>query len=87
LKRLLVHAAGFNLSLILRKTLGVGKPRRLQGLCPRLVALLGAFYALLAALIADRGNSDSGSPQERHFVLPSEPNRPPFQRPSVFAAA
>jgi transposase len=31
LKRLLVHAAGFNLSLVLRKTLGVGKPRQLQG--------------------------------------------------------
>jgi transposase len=87
LKRLLVHAAGFNLSLILRKTLGVGKPRQLQGLCPRLVALLGACYALLAALIADRGNSDSGSPQRRNFVLPSEPTRPLFQRPSVFAAA
>jgi transposase len=87
LKRLLVHAVGFNLSLLLRKTLGVGKPRRLQGLCPRLVALLGACYALLAALIADRGNSDSGLPQRRNFVLPSEPARPSFQRPSVFAAA
>jgi transposase len=31
LKRLLVHGAGFNLSLILRKAIGVGKPRRLQG--------------------------------------------------------
>lgn len=87
LKRLLVHAAGFNLSLILRKRLGVGKPRRLQGLCPRLAALLGACYALLAALIADRGHSDSSSPPERNFVLPSEPTRPLFQRPSVFAAA
>jgi transposase len=32
LKRLLIHAAAFNLSLILRETLGVGKPRQLQGL-------------------------------------------------------
>jgi transposase len=31
LKRLLVHASGFNLALILRKLIGVGKPRRLQG--------------------------------------------------------
>ena len=31
LKRLLVHAGGFNLALILRKLIGVGKPRRLQG--------------------------------------------------------
>ena len=36
LKRLLVHGAGFNLSLILRKIMGVGKPRRLQGLCLQL---------------------------------------------------
>jgi len=32
LKRLLVHGAAFNLSLILRQSIGVGKPRRLQGL-------------------------------------------------------
>ena len=31
LKRLLVHGAAFNLSLILRNVLGVGKPRRLPG--------------------------------------------------------
>lgn len=31
LKRLLVHAAGFNLALILRKLVGVGKPRQLHG--------------------------------------------------------
>lgn len=31
LKRLLVHAGGFNLALIMRKMVGVGKPRRLQG--------------------------------------------------------
>ncbi|HYN82116.1 MAG TPA: transposase [Gemmatimonadaceae bacterium] len=32
LKRLLVHTAGFNLALSMRKLHGVGKPRRLQGL-------------------------------------------------------
>ncbi|GAI93579.1 unnamed protein product, partial [marine sediment metagenome] len=31
LKRLLIHVSGFNLSLVLRKALGVGKPRALQG--------------------------------------------------------
>jgi transposase len=35
LKRLLVHGAAFNLSLILRKIVGIGKPRRLQGVCLR----------------------------------------------------
>jgi transposase len=33
LKRLLVQGAAFNLSLMVRKALGVGKPRQLQGLC------------------------------------------------------
>lgn len=47
LKRLLVHGAAFNLSLILRKTLGVGKPRRLQGLFLRLLAPLGTISALV----------------------------------------
>src|SRR5664279_5970706 len=47
LKRLLVHGAAFNLSLILRKIIGVGKPRRLQGLCLQLFAVLGrAFWRL-----------------------------------------
>jgi len=30
-KRLIVHAAGFNLGLLMRSLVGVGKPRRLQG--------------------------------------------------------
>jgi transposase len=38
LKRLLVHGAAFNLSLLLRRTLGVGKPRRLQGSAVRVIA-------------------------------------------------
>jgi transposase len=42
LKRLLVHGAAFNLSLILRKMLGAGKPRQLQGLCRQ---LCGLFFA------------------------------------------
>ncbi|MFH1108060.1 MAG: hypothetical protein V1790_02530 [Planctomycetota bacterium] len=32
LKRLLIHVAGFNLSLVLRKMLGLGTARGLQGL-------------------------------------------------------
>lgn len=38
LKRLLVHAGAFNLALILRKLVGIGKPRRLQGDCACLFA-------------------------------------------------
>ncbi len=44
LKRLLVHGAGFNLSLVLRKTMGVGKPRRLQGLALPLFTLFARFF-------------------------------------------
>jgi transposase len=44
LKRYLMHVAGFNLSLIMRRIFGVGTPRGLQG---RLEALLGALRAFL----------------------------------------
>ena len=47
LKRLLVHGAAFNLSLILRKTLGVGKPRRLQGLCLEIRTLFARLFLWL----------------------------------------
>ena len=43
LKRLLVHAGGFNLALILRKLVGVGKPRQLQGA----MACIFAWFGLL----------------------------------------
>jgi hypothetical protein len=49
LKRLLVHGAAFNLSLILRKTQGVGKARLLQGLCFQLLALSIGLYLRLQA--------------------------------------
>lgn len=45
LKRLLLHGAGFNLSLILRKALGVGKPRQLQELCWQLFRHLRRVFA------------------------------------------
>lgn len=47
LKRLLVHGAGFNLSLILRKTMGVGKPRRLQGLILQSFRLFARLFGWL----------------------------------------
>ena len=47
LKRLLVQGAAFNLSLILRKIMGVGKPRRLQGLSLQLLALFARLFLRL----------------------------------------
>jgi len=46
LKRLLIHAAGFNLGLVMRHLIGVGTPRGLQG---RLAAILAAVDVLLCA--------------------------------------
>jgi len=44
LKRLLIHAGGFNLGLLIRSILGVGTPRGLQG---RLAAVLAAVATLI----------------------------------------
>ncbi len=43
LKRLLIHHAGFNLSLLMRKVYSVGKPRRLQGVARGLEGLFRLF--------------------------------------------
>jgi transposase len=55
LKRLLVHGAAFNLSLILRKALGAGKPRQLQnigaGVLIGLVVLIMVMHGLLGMAI------------------------------------
>lgn len=43
LKRLLVHDAGFNLGLLMRKLAGIGKPRVLQGRPAGLFGLMGSL--------------------------------------------
>jgi transposase len=50
LKRLLIHAGGFNLGLVMRHLFGVGKPRRLQGA----VAAARAALVCLCHVISDR---------------------------------
>jgi transposase len=47
LKRLLIHAGGFNLGLLIRSMLGVGTPRGLQG---RHAAVISAVLALIAVV-------------------------------------
>jgi transposase len=58
LKRLLVHVAGFNLGLVMRSILGIGKPRRAQDrlaaalagiLCPILAVLRSPWRVLFGA--------------------------------------
>ena len=48
-KRLLIHASGFNLGLLMRHLIGVGTPRALQG---RLRAVLARLLTLIRSLCA-----------------------------------
>ena len=50
LKRLLVHIAGFNLSLVMRRRFGIGKPRLLQGLAVALARLLSSILQRMLPL-------------------------------------
>lgn len=48
LKRLLVHVAGFNLALVMRRMFGIGKPRRLQdGLAAAIESVFDPILSLL----------------------------------------
>jgi transposase len=47
-KRLLVHVGGFNLSLVMRKLTGIGKPRRLQGRSASIFDLILAIWNVMA---------------------------------------
>lgn len=71
LKRLLVQGAAFNLSLILRKTLGAGKPRQWQalfcGLRALVVDLLMALGDALAPKSAPRAIGPQDSPERDLF--------------------
>jgi transposase len=51
LKRLLIHVAGFNLSLVLRKRLGLGTARGLQGRCGQALAVLARLFEALKCYI------------------------------------
>ena len=62
-KRLLVHIAGYNLGLLMRKYFGVGKPRCLQGRSAALWAALVTLWDLLASLMRLPGNADSENQQ------------------------
>jgi transposase len=58
LKRLLIHGGGFNLGLVMRQCLGVGKPRRLQGrLAAALVVLLTLWTRIRVTGTCDHARS------------------------------
>jgi transposase len=52
LKRLLIHAAAFNIALLVRKLHGIGKPRTLQGASSALLNALLSLWVALARLYA-----------------------------------
>src|SRR5207245_5127479 len=69
LKRLLVHGAAFNLSLILRKIMGVGKPRRLQGLMQQIFTRFEGLYLWLRATSGSTGQAfESFVPQSSVYA-------------------
>jgi transposase len=69
LKRLLIHVAGFNLSLILRQVLGLGTARGLQGLAARVLGLCGGFWTAIRRNISPAALLDRPSRQWRNYQL------------------
>jgi transposase len=67
LKRLLIHAAGCNLGLVMRTLFGVGTPRGLQGFVSTLSDLLRRLTCSLGALF--RHEATVPSPQSSGAVL------------------
>jgi transposase len=51
-KRQLIHVGGFNLGLVMRKLIGIGKPRRLQGLFASIFDRMMSLWSFLAARCA-----------------------------------
>ena len=69
LKRLLVHSSGFNLGLLMRKLLGVGTPRGLQGFVSAIVSLIVTLGTLLVDRTDDHVASDRQWLPRRCFEL------------------
>ena len=59
LKRLLIHVAGFNLSLVMRKVLGLGTARGMQGLAARMVSVWLRFLRMIWRIVTHLGAEDT----------------------------
>jgi transposase len=71
LKRVLIHASGFNLGLIMRRLIGVGTPRGLQGRRAAVAVLVIAVRAAIQALRRLR----SAPPLDRFVLSASRSSR------------
>jgi len=72
-KRLLLHAAAFNLGLFMRRLTGVGTPRSLQG---RLVAAVGLVAAIWNAVTAIVAAEPPARPDQPRTIAPIHPFYP-----------
>ena len=75
LKRLLIHAGGFNLGLVMRQLIGVGTPRGLQGRLAAAMAVVVALWTLLEDLWITIGaqpvdTRNGFTPSHRFELLP-----------------
>lgn len=78
LKRLVVHAGGFNLSLIMRRQLGVGTPRGLQN--GEIVILMIQILALIAEKAIDASGGSFWSQTSNPQPTRSDLSRPRCSR-------
>jgi len=76
LKRLIVHAAGFNLGLLMRHVIGIGKPRCLQDLPGLILTLILWFCALFQSLAGFMKHAIASAGALR-CVPPSKPSDVP----------
>jgi transposase len=75
LKRLLIHAGGFNLGLVMRHLIGVGTPRGLQGRLAAAMAIVVALWTVLEDMSLTIGEKavetgDAFTPSHRFELLP-----------------
>ena len=57
LKRLLIHAGGFNLGLLMRQMIGLGTPRGLQGRLSVIIAIVLVLVAAIRRCVGAIGSS------------------------------
>ena len=62
-KRMLIHVAGFNLGLLMRKRFGVGTPRSLQGRLAAAIAVCVTLIDVISDLLAVPGRAPYTEPR------------------------
>src|ERR1700692_2646685 len=67
LQRILFHAVGFNLALLLRERYGIGKPRTLQGISDAILLLQIAIAAFWACCIESAETNEPASDSSYFF--------------------